>query len=77
MNQRRSFLILLISVIVMLLIAAMFAPDTHGGGAIVSPLSVDRPTPTSEVTLVPESYLPAVLRNWSPLPTPTVRPTPP
>jgi hypothetical protein len=43
----------------------------------VSPLAVDRPTPTSEATLVPESYLPAVLRNWSPLPTPTVRPTPP
>jgi len=77
MNQRRSFLILLISIIVMLLIAASFAPDTHGGGSIVSPLSADRPTPTSEVTLAPESYMPAVLMNSSPLPEPTNRPTPP
>jgi len=74
-HSNNLYLLLIASLLAMLLLAAL-STSTPQPGASVSPLAVDRPTPTSEVTFVPELYIPLTLRDWSPLPTPTVRPTP-
>lgn len=68
--------------VVVLSVLIAFCSVAVGAGIVdpgVSPLAVPlmRPTLPGDVTLEPESYAPLIGVNWSPLPTPTVRPTPP